>query len=82
LYKIQVMKAIQISMDESLLAELDAEEEVRREGRSAVLRRAVADYLHRRREQRTNEQYRRAYAGGSVDPELAGWEEEEAWPET
>lgn len=67
-------------MDESLLEALDAEEEVRREGRSAVLRRAAADYLRRLREQRIDEQYRKAYSGGSVDPELKGWEEEEAWP--
>ena len=76
------MKAIQITMDESLLQALDAEEEVRRDGRSAVFRRAVAEYLRRRHEQRIDEQYRRAYAGGTVDPELEGWEEEEAWPET
>ena len=81
-FMINIMKAIQVTMDESLLEALDADEEVRRDGRSAVLRRAVAEYLRRRREQRTDEQYRRAYAGGAVDPELAGWEQEEAWPET
>ena len=31
------MKAIQVMFDETLLARLDASEEVRREGRSAVL---------------------------------------------
>ena len=77
---IDPMRVIHITMDEALLEALDAEEEVRRDGRSAVLRRAVADYLRRRREQRINEQYKRAYAGGSVDPELEGWEEEEALP--
>ena len=43
------MKAIQISMDESLLAQLDADEEVKRDGRSAVFRRAVSSYLRNRR---------------------------------
>jgi metal-responsive CopG/Arc/MetJ family transcriptional regulator len=32
-------------MDEELLAKLDADEEVQREGRSTVLRRAVEEYL-------------------------------------
>ena len=80
-FMITCMKAIQITMDEALLEALDAEEEVRRDGRSAVLRRAVADYLRRRRDQRIDEQYRRAYADGAVGHELEGWEEEEVWPE-
>ena len=42
------MKAIQISMDDGLLARLDADEEVRRDGRSAVLRRAADLYLRQR----------------------------------
>jgi len=37
------MKVIQITFDERSLKELDATEEVRRDGRSAVLRRAVRD---------------------------------------
>jgi len=35
------MRAIQITLDERLLADLDADDEVKRDGRSAVLRRAV-----------------------------------------
>ena len=60
-------------MDESLLEALDADEEVRRDGRSAVLRRATAEYLRRRRAQRIDEQYRRAYADGRKEAELPGW---------
>jgi len=81
MYTINNMKAIQITMDEALLQALDAEDEVLRDGRSAVLRRAVQDYLRRRREQRIDERYSLAYAAKSTDPELEGWEEEEAWPE-
>jgi hypothetical protein len=40
------MRAIQITVDERLLAALDADEEVRRLGRSAVLRRAAIEYLY------------------------------------
>ena len=43
------MKAIQITFDERLLEKLDSDEEVKREGRSAVIRRAVADYLRKKR---------------------------------
>jgi metal-responsive CopG/Arc/MetJ family transcriptional regulator len=76
------MKAIQITFDEALLRELDATEEVRREGRSAVLRRAVADYLRRRRRFVIAESYRRAY-GDEPGPgeEFEGWEDEGAWPD-
>jgi metal-responsive CopG/Arc/MetJ family transcriptional regulator len=64
------MKAIQITMDESLLARLDADEEVRRLGRSAVLRRAVEEYLRRRRAAGIADAYRRAYReGGGAGPE-------------
>lgn len=76
------MKPIQVMFDELLLQELDATEEVKREGRSAVLRRAVADYLLRRRRKEIREGYRRAYEASEsgLGPEFAGWEEEGVWP--
>lgn len=75
------MKAIQITFDERLLAELDATEEVRREGRSAVLRRAVAEYLARRRRSEISEAYVRAYGeDAGLGEELAGWTDEGKWP--
>ena len=74
------MKAIQITVDERLLRVLDADAEVRRDGRSAVLRRAAVAYLKRKRRHEISEMYRRAYA--KPDPEFEGWEGEGAWPET
>jgi metal-responsive CopG/Arc/MetJ family transcriptional regulator len=74
------MKAIQITVDDRLLAELDADEEVKRDGRSAVLRRAVAAYLRRKRRASIAEEYRRGYGRGSAG-ELAGWADEGSWPE-
>jgi metal-responsive CopG/Arc/MetJ family transcriptional regulator len=74
------MKTIQITMDEKLLAKLDADEETLRDGRSAVLRRAVADYLNRRRRTTISSAYRKAY---SKKTDLAGfehWEDEGVWP--
>jgi metal-responsive CopG/Arc/MetJ family transcriptional regulator len=75
------MKAIQITFDERLLERLDADEEVRRDGRSAVLRRAVQQYLARRRKGRIAAAYRKAYGGNSGADDFAGWEDEGAWPE-
>lgn len=68
--------------DEKLLDRLDADAEVRRVGRSAVLRRAAADYLRRSRSKRIGEAYRRAYGGSKgLGDEFAGWENEGSWPE-
>ena len=76
------MKAIQITVDDALLARLDADPEVKRAGRSAVFRRAVGDYLRRRRRHDIAEAYRAAYGNGAgLNREWAGWEEEGAWPE-
>ena len=75
------MKAIQVTFDESLLEKLDADEEVKRHGRSAVMRRAVADYLRRRRSARIREGYRRAYGAKESASDLAGWIGEGTWPE-
>jgi metal-responsive CopG/Arc/MetJ family transcriptional regulator len=76
------MKAIQIMMDPDLLAELDRTEEATRDGRSAVLRRALAEYLERRRKLVVRERYERAYGGGDgLGEGLAGWENQGVWPE-
>ena len=74
------MKAIQVTLDEQLLARLDATEEARKEGRSAVLRRALAEYLARSRRSEIAEGYARAYGESGVAGELAGWEGEGVWP--
>jgi len=76
------MKAIQITLDETLLERLDADEEVRRDGRSAVLRRAADEYLRKRRKCAIADQYAKAYgANPDLGVEFRGWEDEGAWPE-
>lgn len=76
------MKAVQVMLDEELLRELDATEEVRREGRSAVLRRAAKDYLARRRREQVRERYRKAYGReGGLGKEFEGWEKQGSWPD-
>jgi metal-responsive CopG/Arc/MetJ family transcriptional regulator len=76
------MKHVQILIDEPLLKRLDADPEVRRLGRSEVLRRAAIDYLKRKRGRQIEEGYRRAYASESgLGAEFAGWEGQGTWPE-
>ena len=75
------MKAIQITFDEDLLARLDRDDEVQRDGRSAVLRRAADLYLRQRQDDAISSAYRRAYGdGGELGDEFAGWQKEGAWP--
>jgi metal-responsive CopG/Arc/MetJ family transcriptional regulator len=76
------MKAIQVTLDERLLARLDADEEVRRDGRSAVIRRATDEYLRRRRKRAIAAQYAKAYGPKpGLGDAFEGWEDEGAWPE-
>lgn len=76
------MKPIQVLFDEALLRRLDSDKEVRRDGRSAVLRRAAAEYLRRRRQRGVSEAYRRAYREGrGLGEEFSGWEMEGVWLE-
>ena len=75
------MKAIQVSFDEKLLDRLDADPEVKKVGRSEVMRRAVASYLRRRRSDAIREGYLRAYGNRpGADDDLTGWSGEGAWP--
>jgi len=68
--------------DEQLLARLDATDEVKKNGRSATLRRAVEDYLRRRRRWSIAERYRKAYGqDGGLGDEFSGWEGQGEWPE-
>jgi metal-responsive CopG/Arc/MetJ family transcriptional regulator len=76
------MKAVQIMMDERLLERLDATDEVRREGRSAILRRAVEAYLRHREQVSIASRYRAAYgAGGGLGKEWDDWEAQGVWPD-
>lgn len=76
------MKAIQITVDERLLKELDADEEVQRHGRSAVIRRAAFDYLRKRRRKKIADAYQRAYGGRrAADVDWIGWTGGGTWPD-
>jgi predicted transcriptional regulator len=78
---IAIMKSIQITVDDDLLGRLDRDEEVRRDGRSAVFRRAAEAYLRRLEQRRIANAYRRAYGGPTTtDEDLEGWSDEGVWP--
>ena len=68
------MKRLHITIDDRLLARLDADPEVKRLGRSAIVRRAVDLHLTQRRKRAVGDAYRKAYGGlaGSI-PELEKW---------
>ena len=76
------MKPIQVMIDEPLLRRLQTDAEVRKIGRSAVMRRAVSEYLKRSSARRIAEAYTRAYRGqGGPGADFNGWEGEGTWPE-
>ena len=75
-----LVKAIKVTIDEQLLANLDATEEAKQEGRSAVLRRALGEYLSRRQQIEVAQAYARAYGEFGRVEELAGWESEGVGP--
>jgi metal-responsive CopG/Arc/MetJ family transcriptional regulator len=76
------MRHVQILINEEMLADLDADDQVKTVGRSKVLRRLVAAYLESRREARLDAQYRRGYDNHSdVNVELEDWSEEGLWPD-
>lgn len=76
------MKPVQVILDEELLERLDATPEVKKYGRSAVLRQATEEYLRRRRDREIAERYAAAYGkAGGLGKEFAGWEDQGEWPE-
>jgi len=76
------MKPVQVLFDDELLAELDTDPEVRKRGRSKILRELVAGYLKQRRQSMVDSQYAAGYGGdANVREDLAGWDEEGEWPD-
>lgn len=76
------MKAVQFMIDERLLARVDRDPEVREVGRSAFLRRAIEEYLRRKRSREIADAYRREYGETPVSSaeDLGPWEGQ-AWPD-
>ena len=76
------MKPVQVLFDDDLLCELDADAEVKKLGRSKVLRALAAEYLEQRRQAAIDSQYAAGYGGDSrVNEEFAEWDAEGSWPD-
>ena len=82
------MKPIQVTFDETLLARLDRHPMVRERGRSAVLRKAAADFLKRQEAEEIDRLYRAGYANAARGDcelsdrpgELEDWAAQGVWP--
>jgi len=74
-------KPVQISLDERFLRRIDADPEVKRRGRSAVVRDALELYLRARQRRRTDHEIRAAYGGrpGETLAEVADLLETQEW---
>ena len=67
--------------DEELLRRLSESRDVKMNGRSEVVRRAVRFYLRQRERERISEEYKKAYSDtADLTQELEGWTEEGEWP--
>ena len=71
-----VMKVVRVTMEEGLLRRLDSYPEVRTRGRSAVLRKAVADYLARKEAEEIDRVYAAAFGPVMPPDELEDWASE------
>ena len=75
-------RPIQISMDEELLERIDADEEARRQGRSAFLRAAAGFYLAAKKRREIDRRIAEAY-GDQADrmiDEVAEFMDLQEWP--
>lgn len=76
-------RSVQISLDETLLREIDRRKETKKLGRSAFIRRAIQLYLELERRREIDAAYARAYGGreDEVFDEFAELLRSQAWPE-
>lgn len=76
-------KPVQISLDEDLLARLDADPEVRRHGRSAFVRAAIERYLAAKRRRDIDAQLAKGYRGhaDAALAEIRDFIEAQEWPD-
>ncbi len=79
------METIRLVLDKPLLAAANREARKAKINRSALIRRALNDYLKRRREEEMWERERQAYLKQPItaeeDEEAAAWFKVQAWPE-
>jgi metal-responsive CopG/Arc/MetJ family transcriptional regulator len=74
------MKVVQIVLDERLLRSVDREARKAKLNRSELVRRAIDDYLKKRRVAEAEQRHRAGYEAHPPD-EFADWDRISAWPE-
>ena len=76
------MHTIQVVLEEKLLKDTDRVVRRKKTNRSALIREALREHLHRLHVRELEEQERRAYEKLPQDPdEFAIWEKEIVWPD-
>jgi len=80
-------RSVQISLDEALLKAIDRRPETKRDGRSAVIKRALRLYLEHSERESIDESYARGYGKKTVGAKSGSGTEfdsmlsEQAWPD-
>jgi len=76
-------RSVQISLDETLLREIDRRKETKQHGRSAFIRKAVQLYIELDRRREIDAAYARAYGDrrDEVLDEFADLLKSQTWPE-
>ena len=79
-------RSVQISLDEELLHEIDRRPETKRDGRSAVIKRALRLYLDHKQRETIDESYVRGYGRdrGSKTPRESEFDvmlDAQVWPD-
>jgi metal-responsive CopG/Arc/MetJ family transcriptional regulator len=76
------METIQVVLDAELLKAANREAKKQKQNRSALIRTALQEHLHRLHMKELEEQERRGYLAKPQDPdEYVVWEKEAVWPE-
>ena len=76
-------RPLQISLDSELLSLIDAEPEVKEQGRSAFIRKAIRLYLDAKQRREIDQRLVKAYAGqgDAMLEEIRDLMSEQAWPD-
>jgi Arc/MetJ-type ribon-helix-helix transcriptional regulator len=81
--RLDIVKTIQVVLDEALLQRADRAARRQRVNRSALIRAALAEYLERGRLAELEAGQRRGYQRHPVAPgEFDAWDKVPGWPET
>ena len=80
---VMAAQSVQVSLPEDLLREIDRRPETKKQGRSAIVQRALRLYLEEARREETDRAYAQAY-GGKADElaeEMSPLIKGQRWPE-